>query len=799
MQTKATNGGMRYMMTEACGISEARYKAGLLTRPKGPVEKKLERKFEVSSSNVTRDQARTVTEPDADTQSFIQVELVVPPWAEGYEFHPTDGNHVYMLDGLVENEDGEVIEARDAPKNLFTVPGSVLELDGKQRAQKWSFEQVASFSRKTCLFRDVALEFYFKDSRSLLIVFPNKKRRQEMTDKLTSSIAARSISLSRSPLLQRTPLLGRMSSKALSGIRDELSTAQRKWQAREISNFTYISILNQSSGRTPGDATQYPVFPWVLADYSSETLDLTSTSTFRDLSRPMGALSEARREAARQRYDSLKSVEETPFHYGTHFSSSMIVCHFLIRLEPFTHMFKTLQVRRKVTQLIYDLRREICFSDLPRAYHSASQDLRGDVRELIPEFFTCPEFLQNSANLDFGVQQDTGKKIHDVKLPPWAKEDPLLFIIEHRKALESDYISENLPAWIDLIWGYKQRDADSLNACKFYFMHEYNLIIFYYLQDLDSIKDELEREATVGIIHNFGQTPRKLFDAPHPLRLMHGPTTLPLGTQYGVVEDIQLLIQSSQPVSEISQPVAALVVDMTSERVVPCPHEILSVPQFSYEQIAWGFVDQSSELLVTGSSDSMLRLWKLTRKDASTSLSQTHILLSGSEDGTAAIWDLNRAVYVRSIDHKCAEESQSEKCSVQLVAINDSMGYIATCSIKKLCLHTINAHPIAELDLTLANPSDGHITSLAFHEREYSRIGILATGTSSGTIHLRTWTAADTPPGEKAQWKFFTLRTLRCREGFDGRTSKVTALQFVGEMLYHGEESGKVYDWALPD
>ena len=46
-------------------------------------------------------------------------------------------NYLYMLDGLVENEEGEVIEARDAPRNLLTVPGSVLELEGRQRALKW--------------------------------------------------------------------------------------------------------------------------------------------------------------------------------------------------------------------------------------------------------------------------------------------------------------------------------------------------------------------------------------------------------------------------------------------------------------------------------------------------------------------------------------------------------------------------------------------------------------------------------------------------------------------------------------
>lgn len=91
-----------------------------------------------------------------------------------------------------------------------------------------------------------------------------------------------------------------------------------------------------------------------------------------------------------------------------------------------------------------------CFSsDLPRAYISAAEDVRGDVRELLPEFFTCPEydtcqpcflylivfwrFLENTANHDFGVQQTTGERIHDVKLPPWARQDSLLFITINRR------------------------------------------------------------------------------------------------------------------------------------------------------------------------------------------------------------------------------------------------------------------------------------------------------------------------------------------------------------------------------
>lgn len=36
----------------------------------------------------------------------------------------------------------------------------------------------------------------------------------------------------------------------------------------------------------PRPATQ--VFPWVLADYESEALDLTDPASFRDLSKPVG-------------------------------------------------------------------------------------------------------------------------------------------------------------------------------------------------------------------------------------------------------------------------------------------------------------------------------------------------------------------------------------------------------------------------------------------------------------------------------------------------------------------------------
>lgn len=45
--------------------------------------------------------------------------------------------------------------------------------------------------------------------------------------------------------------------------------------------------LNQISGRTYQDLMQYPIFPWILADYDSHTLNLADPKSFRRLDRPI--------------------------------------------------------------------------------------------------------------------------------------------------------------------------------------------------------------------------------------------------------------------------------------------------------------------------------------------------------------------------------------------------------------------------------------------------------------------------------------------------------------------------------
>lgn len=115
------------------------------------------------------------------------------------------------------------------------------------------------------------------------------------------------------------------------------------------------------------------MFPWVLADYESQALNMEHTSTFRDLTMPMGALTAARREAAAERFAATEGVGEKPLsatlqkspqlaladifysHYGTHYSSSMIVCGYMIRLSPFTEIFLALQVSADVGRAAVDV------------------------------------------------------------------------------------------------------------------------------------------------------------------------------------------------------------------------------------------------------------------------------------------------------------------------------------------------------------------------------------------------------------------------------------------------------------
>ncbi|XP_067949217.1 lipopolysaccharide-responsive and beige-like anchor protein [Watersipora subatra] len=281
------------------------------------------------------------------------------------------------------------------------------------------------------------------------------------------------------------------------------SNMTQRWQRREISNFDYIMFLNTMAGRSYNDLNQYPVFPWILSNFTSQSIDLSEPSNYRDLSKPIGALNPERRKFFQERYHSWDHEKITPFHYGTHYSTSAFTLNWLIRVEPFSTLFLNFQGDK------FDHANRT-FSSMGRAWQNCQTDT-ADVKELIPEHYTLPEMFLNDNKLKFGSRDD-GVVVDDVILPPWAKS-PEEFVRISREALESEIVSGQIHEWIDLIFGYKQQGPEALKATN----------IFYYLTyegsiDLSAIKDPIMKEALEAQIRSFGQTPSQLLTEPHPMR-----------------------------------------------------------------------------------------------------------------------------------------------------------------------------------------------------------------------------------------------------------------------------------------
>ncbi|XP_064610940.1 LOW QUALITY PROTEIN: protein FAN-like [Liolophura sinensis] len=284
-----------------------------------------------------------------------------------------------------------------------------------------------------------------------------------------------------------------------------------RWQNGTISNLDYLLYLNSLADRSFNDLTQYPVMPWVVADYTSPDLDLLSDSTFRDLSKPMGALNPARLEGLKARF---AEMPEPKFLYGSHYSTPGYVLFYLARVAP--EYMLCLQ-NGKFDQA------DRMFNDISETWMNCLKG-QADFKELIPEFYTGKgEFLTNKRNINFGYRQD-GKPVGDVTLPAWAK-DPEEFVTKLQDALESSYVSNHIHQWIDLVFGYKQRGEEAEKADNLFYYLTYEGAV-----DMDSIIDLNERASLEIQIMEFGQTPKQLFTTPHPQRFSTMP--IPQGPSF---------------------------------------------------------------------------------------------------------------------------------------------------------------------------------------------------------------------------------------------------------------------------
>ena len=326
---------------------------------------------------------------------------------------------------------------------------------GQTLKKEHALAEVKEVFQRRHLQRKTCLEVVMRSGRSLVLNFlDGRSALLSFVEKLQGALANR-----------RAPLPEELAPK-----HPERNRQVARWLGSEISNFEYLMYLNLLGGRSYQDLTQYPVFPWVLSNYYMDQLNLNDAATYRDLSKNMGSLGDEKRvKSFWTKYENEDPFSDIPqYHFGTHYSAQAIVFSYLLRVYPFTRGAKELQSGK------FDIADRLFYS-VPEAFHNATEELT-DVREIIPDFFALPDCFLNLERHDFGVMQNE-ERVHNVKLPLWSSQDPYAFIVRHRQALESEFVSQSVHAWIDLIFGCKQRGAEA---------HK-NMNVYFYLTYEDSV------------------------------------------------------------------------------------------------------------------------------------------------------------------------------------------------------------------------------------------------------------------------------------------------------------------------
>ncbi|KAK8597059.1 hypothetical protein V6N12_065535 [Hibiscus sabdariffa] len=221
------------------------------------------------------------------------------------------------------------IEAENLHKQLQTV----------KRHRRWNIGKIKAAHWTRYLLQYTALEIFFSDSVApVFINFSSQKNAKDIGNLIVS--VRNELLFPRGSSRDKSATISFVDRRVAVEMAEN---AKERWKRRDITNFEYLMILNTLSGRSYNDLSQYPVFPWILADYSSEVLDFSKSTTFRDLSKPVGALDSKRFEVFEDRYRNFCDPDIPSFYYGSHYSSMGIVLYYLLRMEPFTSLHRNFQ------------------------------------------------------------------------------------------------------------------------------------------------------------------------------------------------------------------------------------------------------------------------------------------------------------------------------------------------------------------------------------------------------------------------------------------------------------------------
>ena len=357
----------------------------------------------------------------------------------------------------------------------------------------FTFDQIKYMFKRIYYYHQTGLEIYTINNKSYYFNFKNASVRNQLYDTILSHLQKNKISI------------------------DSIIT---KWKKYQISNMELLMWLNVFGGRSYNDISQYPVIPWVLADYSRNELtekDINEDKTlYRDLSLPLGMITSNDNGERRDGYiynlqsttkikseknkneNSDNDLFEKPYNYGTHYSNPFYVAHFLTRIYPFSYIMIELQGNK------FDDPDRL-FLSVYNSYLGATTQ-KGDVRELIPEIYCIPELYHNINNFDMGIRRNK-TKVNDVECPAWSGNDPYKLIAYLNLAFESEEVNSTIGGWIDLVFGFKQRGKEAEKYNNVYMFNSYPDLV-----DIENMS--LDKKRYYYRFVEFGSCPKQLFKKP---------------------------------------------------------------------------------------------------------------------------------------------------------------------------------------------------------------------------------------------------------------------------------------------
>lgn len=382
------------------------------------------------------------------------------------------------------------------------------------------YDKMIYLFRRRYYQRNNSVEFFSKNHKSYYFVFKSEKDREGVIKDILSHFKDQETKKLKIDLCKNKDdfenIIGyEITKKSFLSItkKKKLSNIIKKWQNYKISNFEFLMMLNLYGNRSFSDLSQYPVFPWIISNYDVPTLSYPKD--FRELSLPMGMMTltpagESRKLTYIENFEMIEEEAKEggmngqtpiPFYFGSHYSNPIYVVHYLTRLFPYSHISIELQGDK------FD-KADRLFLNVNNSFTCAASS-KGDVRELIPEFYYLPEMFENVNQLNLGTTQDD-TSVDNTVCPKWSGGNPFKFVYLMRKWLESNEISKVINQWIDLIFGYKQKGKEAVNAFNVFFPDSYEV-------NVDKMKTREEKVVKLKMVE-FGLTPKQISTVEFPVK-----------------------------------------------------------------------------------------------------------------------------------------------------------------------------------------------------------------------------------------------------------------------------------------